>query len=194
MKKALLIIFFAVAFIISTSAENLIGFLGISFGTNHQTAKELMINRGFKPPKLETDLLQLYEDESFAGREGNITLGFFKDYFFSGMFMMKLERGKVLSSYRSLKSDLISKYGQPKIDREEYRTPYVIGDGYEETALFSNKANINSTWLFENSNYISMHLSYDSKKGEYFLNLGYQEKETTTKYLAQLQDKKLGDL
>ena len=58
------------------------------------------------------------------------------------------------SRYKSIVDVYTEKLGQPDVDNENFEYPYESGDGYESTAVRSEKANINSVWFdIQNGNY-----------------------------------------
>ncbi len=56
--------------------------------------------------------------------------------------------------YEILADAYYKKFGEPDLRYEEFEYPYVLGDGYEATAVKTEKANISSVWLDkDNANY-----------------------------------------
>lgn len=56
--------------------------------------------------------------------------------------------------YEALVDAYYQKLGDPDIRNEEFEYPFTLGDGYESTAVKTEKTNINSVWLDrENANY-----------------------------------------
>ena len=178
---------------ISVSAIPLQGFLGISFGASKDEAKVIMSERGYKTPEASGNTLA-WENSPFAGRNGLIILGFFKDQFFTGLVRIKADSGKALELYYSITSDMAFRYGKADIEREEYKSPYTKGDGHEETALFSNAATIYRKWNFDNGDYIIVNLEYDKKEGSAIVEVSYTNKASMDKYSAAQRSSNINDL
>lgn len=56
--------------------------------------------------------------------------------------------------YTNLVDAYIKKFGEPDYKNQEFEYPYELGDGYEATAIRSDKTDIHSIWIgYENGNY-----------------------------------------
>lgn len=60
----------------------------------------------------------------------------------------------IVDRYNNLVDAYIKKLGEPDSKSEKFEYPYELGDGYEATAIKSDKTDIHSIWIgYENGNY-----------------------------------------
>lgn len=177
----------------SVSAEPLTGFLGVPFRATTEEARAIMFARGYGVPEGDNEIV-VWPNAKFAGRNAEIILYFFKDQFYLGIASIEADRGKALKMYNAMADDITLKYGKPKFDIEEYKSPYKKGDGYEETALYANSASIHKSWYFDNNNTIMVRLYYFKPAASIFVDVAYSDEELFNKYSEAKKSNDLSDL
>jgi hypothetical protein len=192
MKRAVWLVSFLIIVLTLSFSDPLTGFLGIPFGSTKDQVISAMSAQTTIKPIIGDDLI-FYENMKFAGRDAEaIAFNFYQNYFYAAMVIIVPERNRALETYYVIKKDYYTKYGTPLIDEEEYSSPYAKGDGYEETALFANKAKINAAWSFDEGNNILIILSYVYNRCK--IAIAYVEDRTSKKVQSIQQANNLDDL
>jgi len=194
MKKAVLLFSFLIIVLTLSFSDLLTGFLGIPFGsTKDQVISAMSAKTTIKPVYGEDSII--YPNMKFAGKDTDeISFNFYQDYFYIAMVIVVPERNRALETYYAIKEDYYTKYGTPRLDREEYSSPFKKGDGYEETALFANKAFIAAIWFFDEDNNIFIELSYNNKETRCEIGILYIEDKTFNKAKSIKKANNLDDL
>jgi len=194
MKRAVLLVSFLIIVLTLSFSDPLTGFLGIAFGSTKDQVISAMSAKTTIKPFIGNNLIS-YKDIKFSGRDAeNIFFEFYQDYFYFSLVIIVPERNRALETYYAIKKDYYTKYGTPHWDREEYSSAYKKGDGYEETALFANKANINADWLFDEGNNIYIGLKYNNRETRCEIGILYIEDKTFNKVQSIEKANNLDDL
>jgi hypothetical protein len=165
MKKIALALVFVIFSIFIAFSDDLTGFLNVPWGATKENAKSILMQKGMDPAA-DLGAVIGYTDIQFAGRKAKyIYLSFYNNQFDQAIVSWLPETNMAIYRYNSVKNDLISKYGTPDIDIENYTSPYYKGDGYEETALAVKKADITSIWEFDNKSKIVLTLIHIQASG-----------------------------
>jgi hypothetical protein len=194
MRRAVWLVSFLFIVLALSFSDPLTGFLGIPFGSTKDQVISAMSARTTIKPLIWNDLIA-YKNIRFSGRDAEaIFFYFYQDYFCASIVTIVPERNRALETYYAIKKDYYTKYGTPHWDREEYSSPYEKGDGYEETALFANKAKISASWDFDENNAILIQLEYNNKEARCEINISYFEYKTSNKKQSVERANNLDDL
>jgi len=195
MRRAVWLVSFLFIVLALSFSDPLTGFLGIPFGSTKDQVISAMSAKTTIKPIIEDDETILYKNMKFAGKDAEaIIFEFYQDYFYSSLVTIVPERNRALETYYAIKKDYYTKYGAPSWDKEEYSSPFKKGNGYEETALFANKADINAGWVFDEKNGIYISLKYNNKKFQCEIYISYIEYKTTNMVLSIENANNLDDL
>ncbi len=165
-------------------------FWGIPFGTSKNKVKELMLSKkGTKEYLSGLDSnknhLTFFNTPNFAGFNTSMVMCWFtnRDEFAKGAISLKpSSEQEIFSLYSSLKDLLIRKYGKPTSDYSFFKSPYENGDGFEITAIKSNKCMYAAFWTInEGDDAIEVSISILSSV------------EVAVMYNHKLLDKKMED-
>jgi hypothetical protein len=176
MKKAFILLCLCV-FITVVGADSLTGFWGIPFGSSTYDTEAILVSKGLRNVirRKDGDGNYLFAaGTSFAGRTADITFYFFKNQLYMSFVNFTKDMYDLFDEYKALKNDLISKYGTPGSDVEEYKYPYKKGDGDEIMAVRMNAASIYSVWNFDSKNAILLTARYDKESDKYQILLSYR--------------------
>lgn len=163
------------------------GFLGIPFGSTMEDAKKTLAK------KTDVKLIESNDDSltysgQFGGDEAEaIVFVFLKNKLFRGIVGYKTDTNKTFASYRLIKSKFEKKYGTPSKDELTFTSPYYLGDGHEETAIYMNMAKIFCVWDFDEVK-ISI---FCVKEG---VMAGYEHKLMLEQYESDQEKQNLEDL
>ena len=194
MKRAVWLVSFLIIVLTLSFSDPLTGFLGIPFGSTKDQVISAMSAKTTIEPFIGNDVIA-YKNIKFSGRDTElIVFYYYQNYFYSSLVIIAPERNRAPETYYAIKKDYYTKYGTPRRDIEEYSWPYKKGDGYEETALFANKANINADWLFDEGNNIYIGLKYNNRETRCEIGILYTEKKTFNKVHSIQQANNLDDL
>ncbi len=138
--------------------KELTGFWGINWKTSRGEAKKIISNKGDYILSEETADYLVYKG-IFGGSDAIIALYFFENQFYQGIVDYPYEENRALIKYKSIKDQIMKKYGEPTKVVERFQKPYYKGDGFEEQALQLNKGIYMSSWSFADDNTISIVIS-----------------------------------
>lgn len=189
MKKAIIAILLSCIMGIAFAQVNqpLDGFWGIKWDSDIQTVKEAVKNKGGHELAIEDKDKLLYSG-FFGGDEARILFCFYKEKLYTALVIYPYEANKVIEKYLEVKSQLVEKYGKPKIDLENFKSPYYRGDGLEERALRINKAFFSAHWFFSDKNEIFLTITPNLDVA-----LKYTNKEAEEELDQEKQKKNLSD-
>ena len=160
MKKSLITVVFLTVFGFYGQAQNtsLDGFLKSNWGQSMAEVKANNSAKGYKY-SVEFGSTLLATDANFAGASNCMIIwSFTSDKLYEGIVIITpYLTAKAMSDYDSMKAKISVKYGEG-MTYESYDYPYVVGDGYWETAFKLGKGHLSSVWNFEDGNSISMEL------------------------------------
>ena len=194
MRRAVWLVSFLFIVLALSFSDPLTGFLGIPFGSTKDQVISAMSAKTTIKPFIGNNLIS-YKNIKFSGRDTEkIFFEFYQDYFYFSLVIIVPERNRALETYYAIKEDYYTKYGTPSWDEEEYSSPFKKGDGYEETALFANKAEISAAWLFDEDNAIYIRLLYNNKEAQCEIQISYFEYKTTNKRQSVEKANNLDDL
>lgn len=162
-------------------------FWGIKWDSNIQTVKEAVKNKGEYELSIDDKDTLLYSG-TFGGGEARILFCFYKEKLYTALVIYPYEANKAIEKYLEVKSQLIEKYGKPKIDVENFKSPYYRGDGLEERAIRINKAFFSAHWFFSDKNEIFLTITPDLDVA-----LKYTNKEAEEELVQAKQKKNLSD-
>ncbi|MCX7775773.1 MAG: hypothetical protein N2067_06715 [Spirochaetaceae bacterium] len=188
-RKVILLVMLAVG-IMAAGAQSATGFEDIVFGTSPDEARAAMKAKGYvaSGQSLDGELLVLrYASVGFSGIIwDSAALSFLRNRFFESALVHYPSAGKAYESFQTLRKVLISKYGTPATDIEQYLSPYKKGDGKVEEALRKKAATIECRWKFRNGVEIYASLQHDPKRNSTVMLFGIYEariKLEATEYL-----------
>jgi len=173
------------------NAQALSGFWGIPWKSTVEDAKVIIESKGYTP-NFSSNTIVSYKNIKFADRYGNLALYFDSNRFYSCGFEITPKKNNTLEEFNSLKDDLKTKYGKPKLETEKYKYPYEKGDGHEETAIAGSYTDISCSWWFDESNAII--LKINSKDYNVTISLAYYCGEIAKEITQKNTKTKIDDL
>lgn len=150
-------LFCSIFFAAAASAQGIngpTGFLDVDFGVSIQKAKRSLYNKN------DMELTEEYQNGlfysgTFAGEYSQeIKLFFIDDKFAVATIVYRPSTGTLVSTYQKIQALLIKKYGAPAFSEMKYAQNYTKEE--TEFALLVNKAWIDSSWTFSNTNAIEL--------------------------------------
>ena len=176
MKKLLflgLMVIITNSLIAQSEQTELAGALGLTFGMNATSVKDIMGKKGSTLREATPEIIT-YENVQIGTKKADL-LSFHivndKLHTIKALFISEIE-AKTQDIYDDLKNILASKYGEPKSYRD-FTDPYKNGDGYEMQAVRLGKAAIESYWSFKNDKVIALEIR--ALKTEMYVSLVYQD-------------------
>lgn len=127
--------------------EGHLKFKGVEIKNSAEYLKKALCEKGFK----EKDNLTLVGQ--FAGYDTETTILVSEQgtpYAVSTKLPARKKWNEVEEDYNLFKNNITKKYGAPFGRQEEFLAPYTKGDGFEERAFASNKANYYCLWSLPN--------------------------------------------
>jgi hypothetical protein len=140
--------------------DTLTGFYNFDWSTDITAIKQGLSTRGVKKV-LQDDNSGYVILSTFGGKDATIAFFLNDGKMYQGAVVYDYINNMAISTYTTIKSQLISKYGTPDEENENYYSPYYKGDGYEEQAIRLNKALISSIWKFVDGNEITVFIAKD---------------------------------
>lgn len=193
MKKYFFSAIFIIFIMTMTSAgfaqvqQPLDNFWGIKWGTDVETTKTIIKTK-------KNCEIEYIDDENimcagkFGGMEATITFNFHNKKLCKGFVMYPYEINRAIRNYNEIKSNLIEKYGTPKFDIENFKSPYHSGDGYEEQAIRLHKANFAATWIFSDANKLGILITDTLKIAVMYINTQVDEKIKKEEHKENMSD------
>jgi hypothetical protein len=176
MKKLLFLVLMVIitnSLIAQSEQTELAGALGLTFGMNATSVKDIMGKKGSTLREATPEIIT-YENVQIGTKKADL-LSFHivndKLHTIKALFISEIE-AKTQDIYDDLKNILGSKYGEPKSYRD-FTDPYKDGDGYEMQAVRLGKAAIESYWSFKNDKVIALEIR--ALKTEMYVSLVYQD-------------------
>lgn len=163
MKKFLIFIISVLVYSNSFSqATELTGCMGIKFGSTKEQVKEAVISKraGFQTYKDEVSYIS-YTNGTFAGREcvGAIFM-FYNNKLHTVKILLREDQDpKVFDLYKTVVSELETKYNTSAEKHHIFKKPYYEGDGYTVSAIKMGYADIASYINFADNNVISISIT-----------------------------------
>lgn len=193
MKKSILALAFLL-FLSSTQAQTstLDGFLKSNWGSSKATVIKNNSIKGYTYFDNETlDDNMLYATEAdFAGVSNCLIVwSFTSDKLFQGVVLIKPElSAKAMKEYDNMRTKIEGKYGEGKT-YESYDYPYEKGTEHWETAFSLGKGSLDTYWVFDDGNSLSMKLTEDL-----YIKVTYQSTELVNEELSKREAVNSDDL
>ena len=166
MKKSILTLAFLL-FVSSIQAQTstLNGFLKSNWGSSKAAVINNNLAKGYTYYEGEglDDNLLVATEADFAGVSDCMIIWKLTsdDKLFQGIVVITPElSAKAMKEYDDMREKIAGKYGKGKT-YESYDYPYDEGDGHWETAFELGKGHLNTYWIFDDGNALSMTLTED---------------------------------
>ena len=130
------------------AAQTEIAFADVAWGSPAATIKARMAERGFRFVQIDEDGDLQFNGTIDGQRAGVVAIRTSDDKLVKWMVVIVPPDTRALEYYRRLKRDLTERYGDARIDREEWAFPYAGGEhvGQEEIAIRVGKGLLQAAW------------------------------------------------
>lgn len=141
----------ACAFVLAASSSRAgteIAFADVPWGSSAATITARMLERGFKLVRIDQDGDLQFNGTIDGEPAGVVAIRTSDDKLVKWMVVMAPPDTRALEYYRRLKRELTQRYGDARIDREDWEYPYAGGEhvGHEEVAIRVGKGVLRSAW------------------------------------------------
>lgn len=156
MKKLFLLLFTILT--LGVDAQELTGCMGINFGDNKTTVRNVVAAKGGFEFYKETPTTLSYMNGSFAGHKCiGAVFHFYDNQAHTLILLLEVDQApKVMNFYYEICSELQERYLVEPQKYHTFRSPYREGDGYTHNAIKLGYADIASIFTFPDGNVISV--------------------------------------
>lgn len=136
----------ALAALAATASAQVYTFADIQWGSSAPKVISALQSRGYKNVSLNSN-----GDIAFAGTYaglqavGSAIMG--NGGLLKVVYNIITPDERAMRCYTDLRETLVGKHGAPSMNVRNFTTPYFDGDGFEETAIKTGKAQISTIWL-----------------------------------------------
>jgi hypothetical protein len=121
-------------------------FANIQWGSNSKVVIASLKSVGFSDIEFTPQKDVVFSGGRILGEEAGGLAIFANDKLVSISIRLETADGDAIPVYFKLKKMLSKKYDDPDIDLVNFESPYVWGDGYEQTAIRLGKSDIRCRW------------------------------------------------